>query len=254
MDVRGLCGFLCVLAAQACAPEEVDFTGKTCPCGPGWACQPSSNTCYRPGEGPSCGVLFVVQAGIESADAAIEDRLRSVQGCEVTVRNDDAVDVDDADGNDLVLISSSSRSSEVGGLFRGSELPVVTWEPFVFPDLGMTDVDDGVDFGATAEPITDIEIVGPSHPLAAGLNGTVTYYAEPEYASFGVPAGDGGHVATVDGLPTLFFFRPGDRTVAERAIGCRIGLPMHDLSGDRFNDAGWSIFDAAIAWALDGCP
>jgi hypothetical protein len=250
--VRMLAWLVAPLAA--CAPEAVDFTGKTCPCGPGWACQPSSNTCYRPGEGPGCGVLFVLQAGIESADAAIEDRVRSVHGCEVTVRNDDVVDVGDAEGNDLVLISSSSRSSQVGGLFRGSELPVATWEPFVFPDLGMTDVEEGVHFGATADPITDLEIVGPSHPLAAGLDGTVTYYAEPERASFGVPAGDGGHVATVDGMPTLIFFRAGDRTVAERAIGCRIGLPMHDLSGDRFNDGGWAIFDAAIGWALDGCP
>lgn len=250
--MRGLVGSILVLAI-ACSPDEVDFTGKQCPCGPGWVCQPGSNTCQRAGEGPACSVLLVSQTAIESADSTVEARLRDAHGCEVMVASDDAVSIEDADGKDLVLISSSSRSSEVGGLFRGTPLPVVTWEAFVFPDLGMTDVTPGTHFDAT-DPLTDIEIVGPSHPLAAGFNGTVTIYAEPERATWGMPAGEGGHIATAGGFSTLIFFRAGDRTVAERAIGCRVGLPMHDFSGDRFTDEGWAIFDAAIEWALDGCP
>ena len=251
--MRWLLPVLLATSAAACAPDDVDFAGKHCPCGPGWVCQAASNTCQRPAEGPECRALFVVQPTVESADDLVAARIEEAHDCAVTTVADDMVQVGDADEHDVILISSSSRSSEVGGLFRGTVLPVVSWEPFVFPDLGMTDVTASTHFGA-AEMVTDIEIIGPSHPLAAGMNGTATIYTEPSFATWGVPAGEGGHVATVDGHPTLLFFRAGDRTVAERATGCRIGLPMHDLSAERFTDAGWAMFDAAFTWALDGCP
>src|SRR5690606_4846603 len=107
----------------------------------------------------------------------------------------------------------------------------ITWEAYVYPDLGMTDVTAGTHFGFVEE-MTEITVVGPSHPLAAGLNGTVSIYRELTRGAWGTPAGEGTTVATVGEQPAVFYFRPGDRTVAERAIGCRIGLPLWDVSGN----------------------
>lgn len=239
-----------------CSPDAIDYTGKRCPCGPGWACEASTETCYRVrgDAGSQCSVLFVMQPGLEpSADPAIASRLEEAHGCAVSSVDDAEVLVGDAAGADLIIISSTSRSSMVGGTFRGSELPVITWETYIYPDLGLTDVTAGTHFG-TADEVTELTIDGPSHPLAAGLEGTVTFLTAPTKAGWGVPAGEGGTVASVGTHPGIIFFRPGDQTAAERAIGCRIGMPLWDVSANLFTDEGWALFDAAVAWSLAGCP
>ena len=43
----GLGGLL--TAFSACSVDEIDHTGKKCPCASGWVCDPSTDTCVKPG-------------------------------------------------------------------------------------------------------------------------------------------------------------------------------------------------------------
>ena len=281
----------------ACNLGEVDLTGKECPCAQGWVCDRSVNECVRAldagpdagpdagidagprdagedggpldaGEdsgpadaGPPCAILMVIDPAADpTGDPDVVARLETEFDCGVRTVADSEATIGDAAGSDLIIISSTTRSSIIGGLYRSVPQPVINWEPYVYPDMGMSDTSPGNDFG-TVSGATQIIIVDDTHPLAAGQTGTVDWLDTPGSMAYAQPEGEGTLVAEVidpaDGgvpMPGIIAYRAGDDTIAERAAGCRIGLPLGNVSPSRLSDVGWAMFDAAVQWALDGCP
>jgi len=288
--------FASTLVLGACNLGEVDLTGKECPCAQGWVCDRSVNECVRdldagpdagpdagrdagldagmdagppdggpdagpPDAGPPCTVLMVVDTAADpTGDPDVLTRIETEFECGVRTVADSEATIGDAAGRDLIVISSTTRSSIIGGLYRSVPQPVINWEPYVYPDMGMSDTDPGNDFG-TVDDATQITIVDETHPLAAGRTGTVDWLDSPGTMAYVEPAGEGTLVAEVidpaDGgvpMPGIVAYRAGDDTIAERAAGCRIGLPLGNVTPSRLSDEGWAMFDAAVQWALDGCP
>ena len=122
----------------------------------------------------------------------------------------------DADLIDLLIISSSSASANIGSIFQDTATPVMTWERFLYDALtgfgmtGTTDTDDGT------VNTTQINIVNSAHPLAGGLaNGTYTVFGGLEDLVWGEVSPAAEVVAEVDiggGIfkPVLFVYEAGD--------------------------------------------
>lgn len=175
-------------------------------------------------------------------------------GYTVVIRTDKEVLATDAVGKDLVIISESVLSTNVNTKLRDVAVPLLTWEAWLFDDLHMTGSGAYVDYGEVLSE-TKIRIVAPSHPLAAGLSGDVQTIAVNDQINnkfhWGVPSQAAQIVATEIGHPThayLFAYEAGAQMVGMAAPARRIGI--QNATGPFLTVAGWTLFDAAVNWAI----
>jgi hypothetical protein len=204
---------------------------------------------------PSSQVLFVVgSTTLSAADAALRTRLQNA-GFVVTVMNANAT-ANDAQGKILVVISSTVNPATVGTKFRNLALPVVTWENGIYGNMGMTGLTSGTDFG-TATKQTALTIVNPSHPLAAGLSGTVTVVTASSTFSWGVPNANAATVATLtanSSRAVIFGYATGAAMPGLAAPARRVGFFLNDTTAASINASGGALFDAAVSWATHSGP
>jgi hypothetical protein len=184
-------------------------------------------------------------ATLGTGDVAVRSRLQTL-GYTVSVVGDSASVAADATGKQVVVISSSSISGNVNTKFRASTVPVVTWEPGLFDDLGMTATGTSEVAGQTS-----LVIVAPGHPLAAGLSGTVTVVATAGAFAVGSPNANATVVATLSGATTasIFAYELGAAMPGLAAPARRVGLFMSDATAASFTASGTALFNAAITWA-----
>ncbi|RJK98005.1 beta-N-acetylglucosaminidase domain-containing protein [Vallicoccus soli] len=187
-------------------------------------------------------------AALSSGDEAVRQRLellghpvQVVQGAEATTQ--------DAQGKAAVVITSTLASSEAGTKFRDSPVPVLTYEAFVLDDMGMATA-PGEAFRSS-----QLEVVDPASPLAAGLSGVVDVYRGADRVRFGTPAASAEVGAVVPGQPqqgALFGYAAGDAMVDLVAPAARVALPFGDegVDPDVVTDEGLALFDAAVRWAV----
>ena len=195
--------------------------------------------------------LFVSGTATGTGDQALIQHLGTKRGLDVQIVDDDRLgDVDPAD-YDLILISSSVVPVTVGARFASVAVPVIVWEPFLYPDMRMTAAGSakrGEEAGQT-----QVKVVAPSHPLAAGLTGSPTVQTPATALSWGVPAASADVVATVAanaGRATVFSYSTGDAMATGTAPADRIALPWSYSSIARLSPAGYALVDAAVAVAL----
>jgi hypothetical protein len=202
------------------------------------------------GVGPTPSALFVTNSTtLVAGDAAVRTRLESL-GYNVTVKDAPNAQGTDATGKALVLVSSTVTSGDVNTKFRAVTVPVVVWESGIFDDMGMTGTVSGTDFGTTTSQ-TQVNVVGSSHPMAAGLSGLVTTSASSTY-SWGVPSSSAAKVATISGSTTryaMFGYDVGAAMPGLAAPARRVGLFFSDSTPTSLTANGWTLFDASIRWA-----
>src|SRR5688572_25627781 len=136
-----------------------------------------------------------------SSDQAIITRLMS-QGHNVRFVEALASTTADSAGKQLVVISSTVPSGDVGTKFTDVPAGVINWEQALWDELLLG--------GNGGNPANQSEITirpeNASHPLAAGLaTGTHIVYSLPQTMSLGAqPLGPGAiHVADATGLPAI---------------------------------------------------
>lgn len=196
-------------------------------------------------------VLFVAE--MQGGDQAILTHLQN-QGYQVEVKSAVGITTADATGAQLVITSSTVNSNDLGQAFTSLSVPVINWEPALYDDLLMTASAAPEFLGWMGEQ--SVAIVNPEHPLAAGQTGTVQLYTGPEQVAWANPMDAGTTVGVAASAPAqtlLFAYEagtplPGGGTAAGR----RIGFPLGDNAANNFTADGWSLFDAAVCWAL-GC-
>ena len=195
-------------------------------------------------------IVFVASTSPEpSKDRVVVQRLQD-QGFDVTVVADEnAGSVTDAD---LVIISSSVVHTRVGSAFRDLAVPVLTWEAYQFDDLAMTGKasPDRKERGARS----DILIVDPEHPIAAGLTGTVTVSAGTASVSAGRPPDTASVIAVESGgspWATIFAYDTGDAMVGMDAPARRVAIFPTYPTPPKLTSNGWALFDAAVEWAIN---
>ena len=167
---------------------------------------------------------------------------------------------------DLVFISESVSSSQIRTEITEIETPMVITESWGWDEMGLI---TGGDEDATDVATTDIEIVEPGHPLAAGFSGTVSVLTD--IVSERGPARFGGHgaagsAATViatatlsDGLTwdIIFVYEKGAELPVPPADGSpreaadiRVCLGFDEQSYLVWNENAYLFLEAAINFAL----
>jgi len=201
-------------------------------------------TTPTPPDGTKTALLVVL--GTDRGDQAVKARLEGL-GYVVTVVGDSAATAADALGKTLVLVSSSVTSTAVNTKFRSVAVPVITWEDQIYDDMGM-----GLAGGTTAN-LTKVAIASPGHPLAAGLSGEPAV-SSASVMTYGLPSGEVTVVATApgnSGQALIFAYEQGAAMSGLTAPARRMGFFFRGSQPTVLTAAGWSLFDAAVAWAAD---
>jgi PKD repeat protein len=112
-----------------------------------------------------------------TADAAVADHLRG-RGFDVTSFDDEPANRPSAAqlgiDYDLVMVSSTISSGNVGGQFRTVEVPLLFWERALL----QTDREAMTSNGVVVGNVTSINVLNSAHPIIQGLPaGDVTVYA-----------------------------------------------------------------------------
>jgi len=217
--------------------------------------QVCNDGCTVPCSGAGLEVLFVVgDTDLGGGDAAALDWLETQLGFTVNVVLDADSLTSDANGMTLVVISSTCASGEVGTKFTDVAVPVVTWESMVYDDLSMT---SGSGWGVPADQ-TELDVVDPAHPLAAGLTGTLTVYTSSEDMASATPETSAAIVGTLAGdssQAVLFAYEAGAEMYdAFSAPERRVGLPFRDNGPLYATEDGERLGLVAFCWAAGLYP
>ena len=120
----------------------------------------------------AANVLLVVgNPTLSAGDTVLRNRLQTL-GHTVTVVDDNLATSGSAAGMALIIISESAESAtNVGTLFAAVAVPLITSDSGLYQQLKMTSTSLNTDFGTVAGQ-TQVTIIDPTDPLAAGLSGT----------------------------------------------------------------------------------
>ena len=100
---------------------------------------------------------------------------------------------------------------------------------------------------------TQVAITMDSHPMAAGLTGTVAVVSVPATLGWGRPEVGAQRVATLPGFPdrvVVFGYPRGSTMVIGQAPARRVGCFVMDSAAAVLNENGGKLLSAAIDWAL----
>lgn len=151
---------------------------------------------------------------------------------------------------DVIVISESCESGPIakGGVMDRIATPVVSAEGNWVDESGLGN------FGPKVANQTTIQIIDPTHPIAAGLSGKVVVYPQPHGHHFGTsPAPGVTKVATQDGNPDNFALLAAEKgaqlTQGRLAPARRVHWFWESEAGANLTADGWKIFDACVKWA-----
>ena len=205
---------------------------------------------------PACGlagqVLFVVAdaTALGAGDVAVKKRLEDL-GLQLSLKSDGKVKATDANGKDLVVISSSVESTLVGAMFRDTPVPLLTWEHALYGDLAMATSDGGTDSEEKS-----IDIVRGGHALAAGLTGNIKVLNHRGVVRWGIPVPSATVVARTRGSAqhAVHFAIETDAALAggKKAAARRVGTFLDAAWSQQLTPGGWELFDAGVVWAMGG--
>jgi hypothetical protein len=194
--------------------------------------------------------LLVV--GDANAPTAGDMRIRTVlavKGLAVRLASETAAV--DVTGVDLVVLASSSAANDLTDKYRTVPLPLLNLESAVFPAMGMTAAVRGTDQGEDAA--TQLTVLMPGHPLAAGLTGTITVVDPMATITWGLPAASAERIAVLAGMNNrvaIYGYRRQAMMVSAQAPARRVGFFASDQAAANLTDNGVRLLAAAIDWAL----
>jgi hypothetical protein len=132
--------------------------------------------------------------------------------------------------------------------FRDLAVPILSFEVWLFDDLGMTAAGE-----TNRHPNQTSVRISESHPLAAGLTGVVRVSHAPFAMAWGAPALTAAVVATTadsGGRATIFAYEQGAAMYGTVAPSRRVGFFLADDTAATITEDGWKLFDAAIRWSV----
>jgi len=152
----------------------------------------------------------------------------------------------DADGMDLIWISSNISSGQVNTKFTSVAVPIINCEGWLYDDLGMTD-----NYGSVT--VQDVDIIDSSHPLAGNQSGTTRLFTNgANDIYFGKPNANGIIVAALtydQSKAVIFGYEQGAVMDNGTAPARRVGFFLGDNGGQFLTAAGTNLVSAAIQWA-----
>jgi hypothetical protein len=199
----------------------------------------------------NCGTALLVSSSVNSPiDKPLRDRLLGL-GCALVQTSDGTLDMGDASGKSVVVVSDNTDGSLVKANLKTVTAGVMFMRVDVLDDNALTGPTDGTDWARTSNE-TLLEIADPAHPLAAGLSGVVSFSMGAQQVGWGKPLPTAARVGSIVGNPNrwiLFGYDTGAAMVGGFvAPGRRVGYPIHADGNAKLNGNGWALFDAAIRW------
>lgn len=198
--------------------------------------------------------LFVVgSTSLNSADNAIKTRLVNM-GYQVTVVSDGSCNTTHAEGKGLIVISASVNSSYVNSKYRDVNIPVLTWESYLFDDMKMTGTTSNYHFGV-ANSCYAMRVSDGNHPIAQGSTGDIHVFTSGTTVNWGNPGSGASKIGYVPGNPScnmVFTYDTGASMVGKTAPARRVGFFLDTNNAHNLTNAGWRLFDRAVQWA-SGC-
>lgn len=220
-------------------------------------------------------ILFVVNDAFDefttanANDQETMDRLVG-QGHTVKLATDDNVNAADVNGQDLVIISSSSSSTASGvnslssGMLRTARIPVINYEPALHDEL-LLQRSDGYG-NAGGQTSLAISTTQQSHPLAAGKSGVIEVVVAGDSATFSTSAlpftlGDDAIVIATNATPdsvdlgrvAIWAYDAGARLADNSTIvaGRRVAFFWNASTAPFVYDQNAiALYNAAVQWAL----
>src|ERR1035437_2539314 len=214
-----------------------------------------------PARGAGKALLFVGQAKaapeVVAADAKAQEHLAAL-GFTVTFADQrDPVTV--AQGKDVIVISSGVSAHVVEGKYKAVAVPVVTWESYILPHMGLTGKKEDTDFGTRDGKLRYLWMINALHPISAGLPaGLLNVMKKGVPMNWGRPGPGATIIATLPGeldKSPLFAYEKGATMDGENlAPARRVMLFLDNTTFGGLNEAGLKLFDAAVlgAAALPG--
>jgi hypothetical protein len=195
--------------------------------------------------------LFVTPTTtLSAADTKIKSRLVSL-GFQVEVAAASTVTSSNADGKDVVVVSSTVSSSAVNSKFKSTKVPVVVFESAVQDDMAMTGTAT-TEYGTTATQ-SQVVMLTSSDPLSAGLSSTQTVTSAGKTFNWGKPGSNAVKVARQVSDTTkimVYRYEAGKTMIGTFAAPeRRVGFFLGDDAASYLNTTGWKLFDAAVKWA-----
>ncbi len=190
-------------------------------------------------------------------DFEVFDFLTETLGHDVTYLSGNASTTEDGEEVDLIIISSTLGSGSVRGKFQELSTPILNWEEAL-----MDGTTAGGNFAMAAASQnggglegTEIEIINPNHPLAAGLNGVVEFSIDPIRLPFvtppvapGVvkvaklpgdddiielsPSGTGMHIGTTQNVTNPFVGRMDEIAIYDKSLSFDVDANNTVVGGD----------------------
>jgi hypothetical protein len=203
-------------------------------------------------------VLFVADLDDpqdERGNNSVVNRLVTLGHDVETIDDNEAMTVDPA-GKELIVISSSTASANVGSHFTDEPIPIVQWESALWDELLMSAS------GPNIDGQTSIDVVDTTHRLAQLMGLTDVGVVEIRDFPTTFHGGDRNQATLapdatliaqeVRGTSPLIAVidEGGELTSGDQAPAIRIMLFHGDEALDGVNDVGLRIFDGAINYAL----
>jgi len=193
---------------------------------------------------------------MNDSERQIQARLEAA-GLDLEIVDDDAFGLPPE--CDLIVISKTSQSDDLGDRFKPATCGIVFWEDNQ-QMLGMLSTIDNDGSAGTAWHSTRDEVVvesGAPDDLRAGLSGTVRFYQEEAEITW-APDGDLPSTAIVvaylgeptNGRTAIYAFEAGALLAdGTPAAGRRLYFGLYDDTFRLLTPEGLALFDAAVAWA-----
>jgi hypothetical protein len=203
-------------------------------------------------------LLFVVAAlPLSAGDEMLRQRMTSL-GFAVTPITAASAISGDATGKQVVVIAQGVTLANLQAKFRASAVPVLVMSQGVLGTngsghgMGMV---SGTSFGTTASGQTSVAIpsAAASHPLAAGLSGTVAVNLASSPIGWGTPNASATKAATVSGQSsqaTVFAYAQGIAMPGLTAPARRAFVFPNNSGPANLNSNGWLLFDTALRWTV----
>ncbi|MEL7535140.1 MAG: hypothetical protein AAFN10_27805, partial [Bacteroidota bacterium] len=200
--------------------------------------------------------LFVTNSDPVNYNASDQAILARLQGQGLTVTSvggpSNPATAAAANGKDIVIISSTVVSTNIGGMYTHTPVPMIVCESYLFDDLHMTGHITGVDYGLQGS-VDRVQITDPSHPIASGFIGNVTVTTAQTSLRWGDPSNNADKIARLFNHPNkyaIFSYDAGDMMVGLAAPATRIGFFFGPNTASHPTHNAWSFFDDAVHYAL----
>lgn len=200
-------------------------------------------------------LLFIVGSrNLSGGDLAVYRHLIE-KNYHLTIQTDDDTLAFAMDDKDAILVSAGAAATrKVRAELDNINVPILSWEATLFDDFNWTGRRKNEDYGVKSG--SSIDIMSDSHPIAAGLSGTIQITSDDQEITWAIPHADADIIACLPDefyKPALFCYDTGDIMLNSVIAKARqVGLFFSEASPAFFTDEAWAILRAAISWAQAG--